>query len=73
MEDHPPKFSDRIRRDKMSECRDRKDHEGKTLGSIMHGLVPAQEYSLLVFFSVSMTRRKSRWTRCVPLKTSGIG
>jgi hypothetical protein len=35
-------FSDRVRRDKMSECCGRKDHEGETAGSVLHGLVFAQ-------------------------------
>jgi hypothetical protein len=29
-------FSDRVRRDKMSECSGRKDHEGETSGSVLH-------------------------------------
>jgi hypothetical protein len=43
-------FSDRVRRDNMSECRGRKDHEGKTSGSVLHGLVFTQECALLVLF-----------------------
>jgi hypothetical protein len=34
----------------MSECRGRKDHEGETSGSVLHGLVLAQECALLVIF-----------------------
>jgi hypothetical protein len=44
------KFSGHIRRDKMSERHDRKAHEGKTSGSVLHGLTLAQECALLVFF-----------------------
>jgi hypothetical protein len=36
----------------MPECRDNKDHEGKTSGSVLHGLVFAQEYSLLVIYRI---------------------
>jgi hypothetical protein len=43
-------FSDRVRRDNMSECRGRKDHEGKTSRSVLHDLVFAQECALLVLF-----------------------
>jgi hypothetical protein len=34
----------------MFEYRDLKDHEGKTSGSILHGLVFSQECALLVNF-----------------------
>jgi hypothetical protein len=34
----------------MSECRGRKDHEGKTSGSVLHGLIFTQECALLVIF-----------------------
>jgi hypothetical protein len=36
------------RRDKNLECRGHKDHEGKTLGSVLHGLVNAHKCALLV-------------------------
>jgi hypothetical protein len=36
----------------MSECRGRKDHEGKTSGSVLHGLVFAHECALLVNFRI---------------------
>jgi hypothetical protein len=36
----------------MLECHDRKDHEGKTLGSVLHGLVYAHECALLVNFCI---------------------
>jgi hypothetical protein len=51
------KFSDRVHHDKMSGCHDRKDHEDKTSGSILHGLVPAQECTLLVFFCINDTEK----------------
>jgi hypothetical protein len=41
----------------MFECRDRKDHEGKTLGSILHGLVFAHECDLLVNFGIHDTKK----------------
>jgi hypothetical protein len=34
------------------ECRGRKDHEGKTSGSILHGLVYAHECALLANFYI---------------------
>jgi hypothetical protein len=34
-----------------------KDHEGKTSGSILHGLVYAHEYALLVNFCVYDTKK----------------
>jgi hypothetical protein len=37
-------------RDKKLECHDHKDHEGKTSGSVLHGLVYAHECALLVNF-----------------------
>jgi hypothetical protein len=36
----------------MLECRGRKDHEGKTSGSVLHGLVYAHECALLVNFYI---------------------
>jgi hypothetical protein len=36
----------------MLECRDRKDHEGKTSGSVLHGLVLAHECALLANFRI---------------------
>jgi hypothetical protein len=41
---------DRVRRDNMSECRGRKDHEGKTSRSVLYGLVFVHECALLVLF-----------------------
>jgi hypothetical protein len=41
----------------MSECRGRKDHEAKTLGSILHGLVFAHECALLVNFRIHDTKK----------------
>jgi hypothetical protein len=41
----------------MLECRDRKDHEGKTLGSVLHGLVYAYEWALLVNFRIHDTKK----------------
>jgi hypothetical protein len=38
--------------DKKLECHDRKDHEGKTSGSVLHGLVYAHECALLVNFRI---------------------
>jgi hypothetical protein len=38
--------------DKKLECHGRKDHEGKTLGSVLHGLVYAHECALLVHFRI---------------------
>jgi hypothetical protein len=39
-------------RDNKLECRGRKDHEGKTSGSVLHGLVYEHEYALLVNFRI---------------------
>jgi hypothetical protein len=50
-------FSDRILHDNMSECRDRKDHEGKTSGSALYGLVFAHECALLVNFRIHDTKK----------------
>jgi hypothetical protein len=46
-------------RDKKHECRGRKDHEGKTLGSVLHGLVYAYECALLVNFYIHDTKKIS--------------
>jgi hypothetical protein len=46
------KFSDCVFRDRMSRCHDRKGHEDKSPGSILCGLVPAQQCALLVFFRI---------------------
>jgi hypothetical protein len=43
--------------DIMSECRDRKDHEVKTSGSIPHDLVFAHECALLVNFHIYDTKK----------------
>jgi hypothetical protein len=43
---------DRVRCDNMLECRGRKDHEGKTSGSVLHGLVFTHECALLVNFCI---------------------
>jgi hypothetical protein len=53
-------------RDKKLECHDRKDYEGKTLGSVLHGLVYAHECALLVNFRIDDTNEKSRLTHWVP-------
>jgi hypothetical protein len=45
------------RRDRMLECHGRKDHEGKTSGSVLHGLVYAQECALLVNFRIHDTKK----------------
>jgi hypothetical protein len=59
-------FLDRVHRDNMSECRGRKDHEGKTSGSVLHGLVFTRECALLVLFLYPCYEKKSWWTRWVP-------
>jgi hypothetical protein len=41
----------------MSECHDRKDHEGKTSGSVLHGLEFAHECALLVNFCIHDTKK----------------
>jgi hypothetical protein len=41
----------------MFECRGRKDHEVKTSGSVLHGLVFAQECTLLVLFRIHDTEK----------------
>jgi hypothetical protein len=54
----PNKAHDKIiilkprRHNKKLECRGRKDHEVKTLGSVLHDLVYAYEYVLLVNFCI---------------------
>jgi hypothetical protein len=40
------------RHDKKPKCHGHKDHEGKTSGSILHGLVYAHECALLVNFCI---------------------
>jgi hypothetical protein len=42
----------RRRDNKKLDCRGRKDHEGKTSGSVMHGLVYAHECALLVNYHI---------------------
>jgi hypothetical protein len=49
-------FLDCVRRN-MSECRGRKDHEDKTSGSVLHGLVFAHECALLVNFRIHDTNK----------------
>jgi hypothetical protein len=39
-------------RDKKLECHDHKDHERKTSGSVLHGLVYTHECALLVNFRI---------------------
>jgi hypothetical protein len=41
-----------LHRNKVLECHGRKDHEGKTSGSVLHGLVYAHECALLVNFCI---------------------
>jgi hypothetical protein len=41
----------------MLECHGSKDHEGKTLGSVLHGLVFAHECVLLVSFRIHDTKK----------------
>jgi hypothetical protein len=41
----------------MSECHGRKGHEGKTSGSVLHGLVLAHEWALLVNFRIHDTKK----------------
>jgi hypothetical protein len=41
----------------MLECRGPKDHEGKTPGSLLHGLVYAHEYALLVIYRIHDTKK----------------
>jgi hypothetical protein len=41
----------------MLECRGHKDHEGKTSGSVLHGLVYAHECALLVSSRIHDTKK----------------
>jgi hypothetical protein len=59
------------RRDKKLECRGRKDHEGKTSGSILHGLVYAHKCALLVNFRIH-DAKKNPGGRTGTLRTTGI-
>jgi hypothetical protein len=43
--------------DKKLECCGCKDHEGKTSGSVLHGLVYAHECALLVNFHIHDTKK----------------
>jgi hypothetical protein len=61
-------------RDKNLECRGRKDHEGKTAGSVLHGLVYTHECALLVNFRIHDTKKnpggctgypKKYWNPCL--------
>jgi hypothetical protein len=45
------------RRDKKLEFHGRKDHEGKTLGSVLYGLVYAHECALLENFGIHDTKK----------------
>jgi hypothetical protein len=45
------------RHDKKLECCDRKDHEGKTSGFVLHGLVYAHECALLVNFRIHNAKK----------------
>jgi hypothetical protein len=47
------------RRDKKLECRGHKGHEGKTSGSVLHGLVYTHECALLVKFRIHDTKENS--------------
>jgi preprotein translocase subunit SecY len=49
----------------------KKYHEGKTLGSVLHGLVYAPGYALLVIF-ISMMRRKIPVNALGTLRITGI-
>jgi hypothetical protein len=49
--------SSHIRRDKMLECYGCKDHEGKTSGSVLHGLACAHECALLVSLCIHNTKK----------------
>jgi hypothetical protein len=55
----------------MSECCGRKDHEGKTSGSILHGLAFAQECALLVILCFHDTK-KILADALGPLRKTGI-
>jgi hypothetical protein len=61
-------------RDKNLECRARKDHEGKTSGSVLSGLVYAHECAMLVNFYIHDTKKnlgghtgypKKYWNPCL--------
>jgi hypothetical protein len=61
-------------RDKKLECRGRKDHEGKTSRSVLHGLVYAHECALLVNFRIHNMKKnpggctrypKKYWNPCL--------
>jgi hypothetical protein len=41
----------------MLECRGRKDHEGKTSGSVLHGLLYAHKFTMLVSFRIHDTKK----------------
>jgi hypothetical protein len=51
------RFSSRARHENMLECHDCKDCEGKTSGSVLHGLVYAHECTLLVNFRIHDTKK----------------
>jgi hypothetical protein len=59
----PNKAHDKImilkprRRDKKLECHGRKDHEDKTLGSVLLGLVYAHECAMLANFCIHDTKK----------------
>jgi hypothetical protein len=66
-------FLDRVRHDNMSECRGRNDHEGKTSGSILYGLILAHKCALLANFRIHDTKKipmdalgtlKKYWNSC---------
>jgi hypothetical protein len=50
-------FSGHVHGDNMLEYRGLKDHEGKTSGSVLYGLVFAHECALLVNFCIHDTRK----------------
>jgi hypothetical protein len=58
-------------RDKKLECHGRKDHEGKTSGSVLHGLVYAYECALLVNFRIH-DAKKIPVDALGTLRTTGI-
>jgi hypothetical protein len=41
----------------MLECLGRKDHEGKTSGFVLHGLVYAHECAVLVIYHIQDTKK----------------
>jgi hypothetical protein len=63
---------DRVRRDKISECHDSKDHEDKTPGSVLCVLVLAQEYALLDSFHIDDMMQNIDIRVGYPLKITGI-